>query len=56
MEQWEAEGAKDMTPRANALWKKQLAEYEAPALDPAIDEALLDYMQRRKAAFPDSNV
>jgi trimethylamine--corrinoid protein Co-methyltransferase len=55
-EQWEAEGSSDMAQRANKLWKKQLAEYEAPALDPAIDEALLDYMGRRKASFPDSNV
>jgi len=55
-EQWEAEGAQDMTVRANAYWKKQLAEYEAPALDPAIDEALMDYMRQRKDSFPDSNV
>ncbi|MFZ1904522.1 MAG: trimethylamine methyltransferase family protein [Steroidobacteraceae bacterium] len=56
VEQWEAEGAKDMAQRANALWKKQLAEYELPPLDPSIDEALNDYMNRRKASFPDSNV
>jgi trimethylamine---corrinoid protein Co-methyltransferase len=56
VEQWEAEGAKDMTARANALWKKQLAEYEAPPLEQATDEALLDYIARRKASFPDSNV
>src|ERR1700681_1592569 len=56
VEQWEAEGAKDMAQRANALWKRQLEQYEAPALDPAVDEALLDYMKRRKEAFPDSNV
>jgi len=55
-EQWEAEGANDISVRANAYWKKQLAEYEAPPLDPAIDEALLDYMTRRKSSFPDSNV
>src|SRR5471032_480383 len=55
-EQWEAEGSPDMTKRANTLWKKQLAEYVAPPMDVAIDEALLDYMARRKAAFPDSNV
>src|SRR5471032_951752 len=55
-EQWEAEGSPDMAKRANALWKKQLAEYVLPPMDPAIDEALLDYMARRKAAFPDSNV
>ena len=33
-----------------------LAEYEAPPLDPGIDEALLEFIVRRKAAFPDSDV
>jgi trimethylamine--corrinoid protein Co-methyltransferase len=33
-----------------------LAEYEAPAIDPGVDEALLDYIARRKASFPDSDV
>src|SRR5579864_5755778 len=56
VEQWEAEGAKDMIQRANVLWKKQLADYEPPPLDPGVDEALNDYMNRRKASFPDSNV
>jgi trimethylamine--corrinoid protein Co-methyltransferase len=55
-EQWEAEGGSDMTKRANLLWKKQLEEYVAPDLDPAVDEALLDFINRRKASFPDSNV
>jgi trimethylamine--corrinoid protein Co-methyltransferase len=55
-EQWEAEGGSDMNKRANALWKKQLAEYELPPMDPSVDEALLDYINRRKASFPDSNV
>ncbi|MCH8155538.1 MAG: trimethylamine methyltransferase family protein, partial [Proteobacteria bacterium] len=41
-EQWEAEGGLDTAQRANALWKKMLKDYEAPALDPAIDEALLE--------------
>jgi trimethylamine--corrinoid protein Co-methyltransferase len=45
-----------MATRANERWKKMLEEYVAPPLDPAVDEALLDYMNRRKAAFPDSNV
>ncbi len=56
VEQWEAEGARDMAVRANAAWKKALAEYEAPPLDPGIDEALRDYMARGKAAMPDSDV
>jgi trimethylamine--corrinoid protein Co-methyltransferase len=55
-EQWQAEGSLDMAQRSNASWKKQLAEYVEPPLDPAIDEALLDYMRRRKAEAPDSNV
>jgi trimethylamine--corrinoid protein Co-methyltransferase len=55
-EQWEAEGGTDMAQRANKLWKKQLAEYVEPPMDPAIDEALLDYIARRKASFPDSMV
>ncbi len=55
-EQWEAEGARDLAQRANGSWKKQLAEYQAPAIDPGVDEALQDHMKRRKAAFADSNV
>lgn len=55
VEQWEAEGSKDMAQRANARWKAMLAEYEAPAIDPAVDEAVRDYMDRRRASFPDAN-
>jgi trimethylamine---corrinoid protein Co-methyltransferase len=55
-EQWEEEGSKDMTRRANELWKRQLEQYQEPPLDPAVDEALLEYIARRKASFPDSNV
>lgn len=55
-EQWEAEGSQDMAQRANTQWKKMLNEYQPPPIDPAVDEALLDYMARRKASFPDSNV
>ena len=55
-EQWQAEGELDAAKRANAIWKQQLQEYTGPDLDPAIDEALLDFMAQRKASFPDSNV
>ncbi len=54
-EQWQADGAKDSATRANALWKKQLDSYQDPGLDPAIDEALQDYMARIKALQPDQN-
>jgi trimethylamine--corrinoid protein Co-methyltransferase len=55
-EQWEAEGSQDMAQRANAQWKKMLQEYQPPPIDPALDEALLDFVARRKSSFPDSNV
>ena len=33
-----------------------LADYEAPPIDPGIDEALLEFITRRKASMPDSEV
>jgi trimethylamine--corrinoid protein Co-methyltransferase len=53
-EKWEAAGSEDAAVRANRLWKKKLAEYEAPPLDEAIDEALRDFMARRKAEMEDA--
>jgi trimethylamine--corrinoid protein Co-methyltransferase len=47
-ETWLKRGAIDATQRANAIWKKLLADYEQPPIDPAIDEALKDYVARRK--------
>jgi trimethylamine--corrinoid protein Co-methyltransferase len=55
-EQWELDGSLDHSQRANARWKKVLAEYQAPPIDPAIDEALLDYIKQRKDSMPDSMV
>jgi trimethylamine--corrinoid protein Co-methyltransferase len=52
-EQWSAEGSLDTAQRANAIWKKMLAEYQAPDLDPAIDEALQAFMTKQKASFAD---
>jgi trimethylamine--corrinoid protein Co-methyltransferase len=54
VEQWTAEGSKDAAQRANGLWKKMLADYVPPPLDPGIDEALLDYIARKKASMPDA--
>ena len=47
-ERWHQKGDLSADQRANRLWKKWLMDYEQPPLDPAIDEALRDYMQRRK--------
>ncbi len=55
-EQWRAEGERDAATRAGELVERMLREYEPPPLDPGIDEALRDYIARRKASFPDSNV
>jgi trimethylamine--corrinoid protein Co-methyltransferase len=54
-EQWEADGALDCAQRANAQWKHMLNEYQQPELDPAVDEALLDFVARRKGSFPDKD-
>jgi len=53
-EQWLAEGSLDTAQRANAIWKKMLADYEAPPLDPAIDEALQEFIAKKKASMPDA--
>ena len=54
VEQWEIDGSLDATARANGLWKQMLADYMAPELDPAIDEALGEFIINKKAAVPDS--
>jgi trimethylamine--corrinoid protein Co-methyltransferase len=53
-EQWTETGQKDAATRANVLWKQMLHDYEAPALNPAIDEALCAYIERRKSEIPQS--
>ena len=54
-EQWEADGSQDASQRANKICKKMLEEYEMPAMDPAVNEALLEFVHNRKESFPDSN-
>jgi len=53
-EQWRDDGEKDIVVRANATWKKMLRDYEAPPLDPGIDEALQAFMAKRKEVLPDT--
>ena len=47
-ETWREAGAPDAARRANTIWKKLLAEYQPPPLDPAIREELDAYVARRK--------
>lgn len=53
-EQWEIEGAKRIEDRANTMCRAWLEAYEAPPLDPAIDEALLAFIAKRKESMPDA--
>ena len=52
-EQWLEDGGLDASQRANAIWKQRLAEYEPPPLDPAVDDAMVEFITRRKAEMPD---
>ena len=47
-ETWRQAGALDSAQRANAIWKQLLADYQPPPIDPAVDEALKDFVARRK--------
>jgi trimethylamine--corrinoid protein Co-methyltransferase len=47
-ETWAESGSVDATTRAHGIWKRLRDEYEAPPLEPAIDEAMVDYVARRK--------
>ena len=55
VEQWTEEGSKNAATRANAIWKKMLDEYVPPPIDPSLDEALREYIERQKASMPDAN-
>jgi trimethylamine---corrinoid protein Co-methyltransferase len=50
-EQWELNGSLDSYTRATAKARQLLAAYEAPPLDPAVAEALAEFVARRKAAI-----
>ena len=53
-EQWEVEGGKRTEERANAIARQWLEQYEPPALDQSIDEALKVFVQQKKDSMPDA--
>ena len=55
-EQWQSDGSKSATERAHVLYKAMLASYEAPPIDPGVDEALREFVAKKKASMPDSMV
>tara|TARA_B110000211_G_scaffold231774_2_gene294038 strand:- start:2917 stop:4467 length:1551 start_codon:yes stop_codon:yes gene_type:complete len=52
IEQWSADGSKEITQRALETARTMLSEYQEPKLDEARDEALLDYIARREIEIP----
>jgi trimethylamine---corrinoid protein Co-methyltransferase len=53
-ETWADEGARDTQALASERVAKLLRDYQQPAIDPAVDEALKEFMTKRKEAEPDS--
>ena len=53
-EQWIEDGSKDMQQRAYLRWTKMLREYEAPPIDESVDQALLEFMAKKKASMADA--
>ncbi len=47
--QWSEDGARSATERANRIWKRALAAFEAPPLPPERAVALADFVARRRA-------
>ncbi len=54
VESWEERGSTDMRERAYVRWTGMLEQYEKPAIDTATDEALKDYVTRRKSEIPEA--
>lgn len=53
-ETWSEQGGTDYAQVANQRWKDLLNAYEAPAMDPTLDDALKDFVTRKKASMPDA--
>ena len=54
VESWEERGSKDAATRAFERWQRLLKDYEAPPIDPGVDEALKDFVARRKSEMADT--
>jgi trimethylamine--corrinoid protein Co-methyltransferase len=52
IEQWAAEGSREITERALIYAKQLLQEYQQPKLDPAVDEELRAFIAKREKEIP----
>ncbi len=55
-ETWDEEGARDTQTLAAEKVRRTLSDYQKPALDPGTEQALNEYVARKKAEEPDSFV
>jgi trimethylamine--corrinoid protein Co-methyltransferase len=55
-ETWAEEGGRDTRMLAGERVKALLGAYEAPPMDPALRDALDDYVSRRKGEIPDATI
>jgi trimethylamine--corrinoid protein Co-methyltransferase len=53
-EQWEERGGHDTAQRAFQRWNRLLEEHQPPPLDEAVDEALVEFIDRKKQDMPDA--
>jgi trimethylamine---corrinoid protein Co-methyltransferase len=53
IDRWTRNGSKDYAARATTRWEKLLESYEEPPLDAAIDEELVEFVERRAAELGD---
>ncbi|HQU67499.1 MAG TPA: trimethylamine methyltransferase family protein [Albidovulum sp.] len=53
-ETWQEEGERDTVTLARERVAKLLNDYQKPAIDPAVEEALTEYVAKKKASMPDA--
>jgi trimethylamine--corrinoid protein Co-methyltransferase len=53
---WAAAGGQDTTQRAHTIWRELLHQYEPPPIDPAIRDALADYIAHRTPEIANINL
>ena len=53
VENWQEAGSRDSERRAFERWNDLVNNYEQPPVDPAIDDALKDFVARRKDELPE---
>ena len=53
-ETWDEEGGRDTVALASERVKKLLADYQKPAIEAGVEEALAEYVAKKKASMPDA--